>query len=351
VDEDGHSPLVLAVRLGRGKEVIKQLLRAGADINFPGHDGVTPLHYAAHEGDRAALEALTSSHELLPNSVDRYGSTALHYAIGRLGKVQSVAAQNQLLYGVEQLVKAKADLTIRDCRGRSCQDRIGVLAGSKQKQVAAAIKRGNAGAAAVKAPLPRACIGCSKQSLPRASFRYAEWVAKGDCRACVELAITGVEREEELLYVPTALKDIEGIIPSFEQQYISPLARKIFNQKMMVDADAGTAVGMQGLVDQILVNDDQLPFDDVVKLLRRHKARHLLFLFRFPHVFGSGRVGGGYWTAPALHRRQGGAAARAYESGWDQARVRRWLWAAYCRPCGERACGWRAWRWLRAAYS
>ena len=52
-----HSPVADAAQRG-DLEAVRQLLRAGADVNAPQGDGMTGLHWAAQRGDEALCEAL-----------------------------------------------------------------------------------------------------------------------------------------------------------------------------------------------------------------------------------------------------------------------------------------------------
>ena len=49
-DEDGNSPLHLAVLGVQSKEVIKILIKRGSKVEATNHEGSTPLHLAAKSG-------------------------------------------------------------------------------------------------------------------------------------------------------------------------------------------------------------------------------------------------------------------------------------------------------------
>jgi hypothetical protein len=266
-DEAGDTALLLAARTGgKAHQNIRLLLKAGADVNVPGENSLTALHHAAHEGDKLSLDALTSTYELNPDPRDQHGSTPLHNAIATLGKTHAVDTQKHFIYAIEQLCKANANLSVRDCRGRSCQDRIDALIPAKRKHAQDAVTRGQRSATSAKTPPPRTCTGCGK-SRAQSQFRYAEWERKGECRMCVQKKLT-VTKEVDQLYIPTELKEIDGIVPSYEQQVRTALAKKHFKQRHALDEDAGQAKDMNGLIDEILIENDAMPFDKVVRLLR-----------------------------------------------------------------------------------
>jgi ankyrin repeat protein len=79
--------------------------------------GWTLFHHAAHRAHarllRAALDRITSQLEL--DGQDRFGRTALHYAVGTLGKVPL----HQTLEVVSMLLKAGADVNARNAQGET----------------------------------------------------------------------------------------------------------------------------------------------------------------------------------------------------------------------------------------
>uniref|UniRef100_A0A3B3C4I3 Uncharacterized protein n=1 Tax=Oryzias melastigma TaxID=30732 RepID=A0A3B3C4I3_ORYME len=55
----GWTPLHLACYFGH-KEVVKELLKAGADVNLPNNIGDTPLHKAAFTGRKVSFTQIGS---------------------------------------------------------------------------------------------------------------------------------------------------------------------------------------------------------------------------------------------------------------------------------------------------
>ena len=56
-DNNGRTPLHLALELGRG-EIVDSLIARGADVNLPDKDNNSPLHYAAVSGDAGLVRSL-----------------------------------------------------------------------------------------------------------------------------------------------------------------------------------------------------------------------------------------------------------------------------------------------------
>jgi ankyrin repeat protein len=103
-DEDGNTPLHLAVRAGKGGRV-DCLMKARADINIKNKEGQTPLDCAL-AGDCADIVR-----QLGPNVQDEKGDTALHRAI-RAGDLNKV---NLLMdAGASRDIKNNAGQTVFD---------------------------------------------------------------------------------------------------------------------------------------------------------------------------------------------------------------------------------------------
>src|SRR5690349_8359056 len=86
---------------------IDAFLKAGADLDAKGHEGLTVLHYAAITGQAAAMEALVARGAAI-NAADNRGRTALHYA-----------AMSEHIAAMEALIAMGAAADARDHRGRT----------------------------------------------------------------------------------------------------------------------------------------------------------------------------------------------------------------------------------------
>lgn len=108
---DGWTPLHLAAHFGQ-KEIAAYLLSKGADMEARSRNalGNTPLHAAAAGGQRTCL-ALLLQHGANPNATYATGLTAL-----------MVAAANGDDAGVRLLLGAKANAALRDEQGRTALD-------------------------------------------------------------------------------------------------------------------------------------------------------------------------------------------------------------------------------------
>lgn len=107
---DGLTPLHFAAHNGSA-EITRLLLEAGAEANRIDGDGLRPLHYAAPSGG-AALVRVLLEHGADPNFTDRDGRTALHIA----------ARQNPLSAVAELLLNAGADTSAQDRHGNTACD-------------------------------------------------------------------------------------------------------------------------------------------------------------------------------------------------------------------------------------
>lgn len=102
----GDTPLLLAVSQNHG-EVVRRLVKAGADINPAGW---TPLHYAIY-GNRLDLARFL---------VDQGAKLDLRAPNGRTALM--LATQQAQLETVRWLVNAGADLSVKDYEGKSALD-------------------------------------------------------------------------------------------------------------------------------------------------------------------------------------------------------------------------------------
>ncbi len=76
-DEVGNTLLIVAAR--SDVQFVEELLAAGADPNWPGLEGMTPLMVAA-ESRRPEVSLTLLRHGAIVDLTDRYGRTALHHA-------------------------------------------------------------------------------------------------------------------------------------------------------------------------------------------------------------------------------------------------------------------------------
>ncbi|NEJ83518.1 hypothetical protein GR268_44460, partial [Rhizobium leguminosarum] len=86
-------------------KVVKQLLKAGADINFRDNEGRTYLHLAVKNNQFAIFQALVDAGANV-NAKDNYGNTPLH-----------VVASNSHWHFVVLLLEAGSDLQATDNNG------------------------------------------------------------------------------------------------------------------------------------------------------------------------------------------------------------------------------------------
>ncbi len=93
---EGNARLADAIKR-QDEAAVRTLLRQKADINAPDVEGMTPLHWAAHNGSVEMVRALLAA-GAKPNATNRYGVTPLHEA-ATLGNALMVNA----------LLKAGAD--------------------------------------------------------------------------------------------------------------------------------------------------------------------------------------------------------------------------------------------------
>lgn len=106
-----HTPIYKTHDSSFYTRLLDVLLQAGADQR-PCTDGMTPLHYAAKHNDcMFCLAYLKANKTCSIDQQDNTGWTALHWAVSR-----------KKLPCVELLVKAGADLHVKDTKGRSPLD-------------------------------------------------------------------------------------------------------------------------------------------------------------------------------------------------------------------------------------
>lgn len=103
---DGQPLLNYACRNNWSFEICKHLLSKNPNPNIKGWEGLTPLHYAARNGNLDLVMLLTESQADL-SSVDSKGKSPLHYA-----------AESGNLLLLKFLIKEKANLSAVDIGGR-----------------------------------------------------------------------------------------------------------------------------------------------------------------------------------------------------------------------------------------
>ncbi|CAM9321672.1 unnamed protein product [Ectocarpus sp. 4 AP-2014] len=117
VDEIGLTPLLVATRAGNVSAIGILIDLGSADVNSSGQTVWTALHFAAHGGDPATIEALVTRGAELSARTTLKGKSPLHIAAGH---AQTRAVQ-------ELVLRWGADETQLDGRGRSASDIVGVL--------------------------------------------------------------------------------------------------------------------------------------------------------------------------------------------------------------------------------
>jgi hypothetical protein len=125
LDSDGNRPLHLAAMKGYA-EVARRLCKAKAEKDAPGHAGATPLHLACRKGRGEVVRILVEAGASL-DALDSKGSAPLHAAAA--GGYEDVA---------EFLIAAGADPTRKDARGKTAKS---VAAKKGYDGVAKVIKR------------------------------------------------------------------------------------------------------------------------------------------------------------------------------------------------------------------
>ncbi|KAF5406307.1 SH3 and multiple ankyrin repeat domains protein [Paragonimus heterotremus] len=78
--ENGETPLTLAAKLEKPKEMIMTLVAGGAHLDYRAEDTMTPLHRAAATGNYEAIKVLLDLGQS-PNTRDQYDLTPLYYAV------------------------------------------------------------------------------------------------------------------------------------------------------------------------------------------------------------------------------------------------------------------------------
>ncbi len=79
-DKEGHTPLTISL-INKQRDAAKVLIARGADVNAHAADYITPLHFAAHQGDIELVKLLVGYGADLNPVIVNNGYTPLHWAI------------------------------------------------------------------------------------------------------------------------------------------------------------------------------------------------------------------------------------------------------------------------------
>ncbi|GAA49875.1 SH3 and multiple ankyrin repeat domains protein, partial [Clonorchis sinensis] len=90
----GETPLTLAIKLAKPRDMIMTLVSGGAHLDYRAADTMTPLHKAAVAGNYEAIKVLLDLGQS-PNTKDQYNLTPLYYAV--LNDTRAVCVE-RLLY-------------------------------------------------------------------------------------------------------------------------------------------------------------------------------------------------------------------------------------------------------------
>lgn len=79
-DREGHTPLAMSF-ISKQRAATQVLIRRGADVNTHAADYITPLHFAAHQGDIEIVKMLVSYGAQIDAVITNNGYTPLHWAV------------------------------------------------------------------------------------------------------------------------------------------------------------------------------------------------------------------------------------------------------------------------------
>ncbi len=116
-DIDGRTPLHYFAFRGGNLKCLKYLIDKGADLEAKDHAGRTPLHLSASAGWNLECITLLIEQKAEVNASDRQNNTPLHI----LRKKHNLE-QNSCLSIAEELIKAGADLTAVNNKGKTPMD-------------------------------------------------------------------------------------------------------------------------------------------------------------------------------------------------------------------------------------
>jgi ankyrin repeat protein len=105
---DHQSALTFAIQQ-ENQDFVHELVQNGADINFKGKNGYTPLHYAIETENLEVIKLLICKDNI--NQQDYRGCTPIHLAIRQKG--------DNCIYIIESLIKNNANIEIADNTGKT----------------------------------------------------------------------------------------------------------------------------------------------------------------------------------------------------------------------------------------
>lgn len=109
-NREGHTLLHMAIFCNQ-EEIAKFLLKNKADVNIADKSQATPLYHFVSRGDNNNILNLLLTHGADPNKNNIFGESPLQ-----------MATINGYLSNIKELVKAKADVNVRNNRGNTALD-------------------------------------------------------------------------------------------------------------------------------------------------------------------------------------------------------------------------------------
>lgn len=139
-DKEGHTPLTLAL-INKQRDAAQVLIKRGADVNAHAADYITPLHFAAHQGDIDMVKMLVSYGAQTDTAIVNNGYTPLHWAV-----IQGHANV------VEFLLQSGARTDMPDKKGQTQLDIATAKGAHLQKILEAPVTKNEPAAAEAAAP-------------------------------------------------------------------------------------------------------------------------------------------------------------------------------------------------------